>query len=79
MVHPREVFKGAILNNAHCVIVAHNHPSGSTRPSKEDLDTTRQLVECGELLGVPVSDHLIIGDSGTSIREEFPELWLSAS
>ena len=52
LVHPREVFKSAFLSNAYCLIVAHNHPAGSTQPSRDDLETTRQLVAAGELLGV---------------------------
>jgi DNA repair protein RadC len=61
LVHPREVFKPAILLNAAAVIVAHNHPSGNTTPSPEDRDATRRLVRAGELMGVPVLDHVIIG------------------
>lgn len=62
LVHPREVFVGALLNKAAGIIVAHNHPTGETEPSKEDRETTRRLVAAGELLGVPVLDHLVIGD-----------------
>lgn len=62
LVHPREVFVGALLNKAAGVIVAHNHPSGETTPSPEDKETTRRLAKAGELLGVPVVDHLILGD-----------------
>lgn len=62
LVHPREVFVGALLNKAAGIIVAHNHPTGETGPSKEDRETTRRLVAAGELLGVPVLDHLVIGD-----------------
>ncbi len=62
LVHPREVFVGALLQKAGGVIIAHNHPSGEITPSPEDKETTRRLVKAGELLGVPVLDHLIIGD-----------------
>ena len=62
IVHPREVFKLAILANAASIIVGHNHPSGDTKPSQEDLDTTKRLVEAGEVLGIPVLDHIIVGD-----------------
>jgi len=61
LVHPREVFKPAILEPAASVILVHNHPSGDPTPSKEDLRLTRQLVECGRLLDLRVHDHVIIG------------------
>ena len=76
LVHPREVFKAAILNNAYCIVVAHNHPAGSTDPSPEDLDTTRQLLSAGKLLGIEILDHLIVSYRGvTSIRESHPHLF----
>lgn len=59
--HPREVFKGAILNNSARVILVHNHPSGDTVPSRDDIKTTKALVEAGKILGIPVLDHVIIG------------------
>ena len=62
LVHPREVFRVAIVHNASSVIVAHNHPSGCTTPSAEDRAVTAQLVKAGQLLDVPVLDHLIMGD-----------------
>lgn len=62
-IHPREVFKRAILNNAHSIILVHNHPSGDVSPSKEDLEMTSRIREAGELLGVPLLDHIIVGDS----------------
>ena len=64
LVHPREVFKVALLMNAAAIIVAHNHPSGGTMPSSEDKDATRRLCRAGELLGVPVMDHLIVAKDG---------------
>lgn len=63
IIHPREVFKGLILNSAASVIFLHNHPSGDTTPSGEDLALTKRLYEAGELLGIRVLDHIIIGDS----------------
>lgn len=76
LVHPREVFKAAILNNAVSVVVAHNHPAGSTDPSQEDLDTTRQLIAAGRLLGIEILDHLIVSFRGvSSIRESHPGLF----
>ena len=62
IVHPREIFKRAIINNASNVIIAHNHPSGDTTPSKEDINVTQRLKECGKILGVELLDHLIIGE-----------------
>jgi DNA repair protein RadC len=61
IVHPREVFKSAILNSAESIILAHNHPSGDPSPSSEDRHFTKKLYECGELLGIPVLDSLIVG------------------
>ena len=62
LVHPREVFKSAILHNAAAIICFHNHPSGDPKPSKEDVDITKRLIEAGEILGIPVLDHIIVGD-----------------
>ena len=71
IVHPREVFKRALLLNGASIILAHNHPSGDTTPSREDIDVTKRLVEGGNILGIEVLDHLIIGDNGRyrSFRE----------
>lgn len=60
--HPREVFKPAILASASKIIVCHNHPSGNTRPSLQDVSLTRDLVEAGKLLGIPCVDHIIIAE-----------------
>lgn len=69
LVHPREVFSQAVKKSAAAVVFVHNHPSGDPSPSREDLQTTDRLVACGELLGIKVIDHLIIGDgSYISIR-----------
>jgi len=62
--HPREVFKSAIKESAHTVILVHNHPSGDPTPSDEDLQITKQLTEAGELLGIKVLDHVIVGKEG---------------
>lgn len=61
LVHPREVFKPAILESAASVILLHNHPSGDPTPSREDIRLTRQLVECARLLDLTVHDHMVIG------------------
>lgn len=64
LVHPREVFRSAIVENAAAIVLSHNHPSNRLEPSQEDLDITKRLQEAGELLGIPVLDHLIIGRTG---------------
>ena len=63
IVHPREVFKPAIVAGCAAIILAHNHPSGDPTPSAEDRELTRRLVEAGKLLGIAVLDHLVIGDN----------------
>lgn len=88
LVHPREVFKAALVANSHAILVCHNHPSGAVlKPSPEDMETTVQLVKAGKVLGVSVLDHIILGledqfqatswpDSDLySMRQEHPELW----
>jgi DNA repair protein RadC len=70
LVHPREVFKAAILANAASVVLAHNHPSGDPTPSPDDMTLTRRLVDAGRLIGVDVLDHIVIGDGRyVSFRE----------
>jgi len=61
LVHPREVFKPAILESAASIILLHNHPSGDPTPSREDLRLTKQLVECAKLLELHIHDHVVIG------------------
>jgi len=61
VVHPREVFKVALLANAAAIVVGHNHPSGDPEPSQEDTALTRRLEDAGDLVGVPLLDHIIIG------------------
>ena len=60
LVHPREVFKSAILKGACSIILSHNHPSGDPSPSKDDIDLTHRLVEAGRLMGIDVLDHIIV-------------------
>ncbi len=70
LVHPREVFRSAVGLQAAALVVAHNHPSGCARPSGEDLELTRRLSRCGNLLGIELLDHLVVGDGElVSIRE----------
>ena len=70
IVEPREVFKAAILASAASLILAHNHPSGDPKPSQSDIGVTKRLVEAGEILGIPVLDHIIVGrDQYYSLQE----------
>ncbi|MFO7892658.1 MAG: DNA repair protein RadC, partial [Longimicrobiales bacterium] len=62
VIHPREVFKEAIAQNAAAVLLVHNHPSGDPTPSAEDRAVTQQIAGAGELVGIPVLDHVVIGD-----------------
>ena len=76
LVHPREVFRQAVMENASAVVLVHNHPSGDPTPSAEDLRITKQLVEAGKILDISVQDHVIIGRESesakvfTSLREQ---------
>lgn len=70
LVHPREVFRPAVMMQAAALVVAHNHPSGCAHPSGDDLELTRRLDRCGRLLGIELLDHVIVGDGDlVSIRE----------
>lgn len=71
LVHPREVFRPAIVAGAAGIVVSHNHPSGDASPSPEDRDATNRLKRAGDLIGIPVLDHVIIGAQGSfySFRE----------
>lgn len=60
LAHPREIFAGPLIDRAASVIIAHNHPSGNPAPSKQDIDTTQQIVAAGQLLGLPLRDHIIV-------------------
>lgn len=60
-VHPREIFKEAYILSASSIICVHNHPSDNVNPSKEDIITTKRLIEVGKILGIPIIDHIIIG------------------
>ena len=74
LVHPRETFRPAILDSAASIIVAHNHPSGDPTPSAEDIKITKQLVSAGEILGIKVLDHIIIGSSDPGLFQSFLSL-----
>ena len=66
VVTPREVFKTAILSNAAAIILGHNHPSGETSPSQEDIAVTKRLVKAGNVMDIKVQDHIIIGDTSSN-------------
>ncbi|UII57968.1 DNA repair protein RadC [Cytobacillus spongiae] len=71
IVHPREVFKEAFRRSAASIICLHNHPSGDPSPSKEDIEVTKRLAECGKIIGIDVLDHLIIGENKfVSLKEK---------
>lgn len=71
IVHPREVFKSAILSNSASIILFHNHPSGDVKPSNEDKLITERIKESGEILGIKLLDHIIIGNNSyKSFKEE---------
>ncbi len=71
IVHPRELFKSAINKSAAAIILAHNHPSGDATPSREDIEVTKRIKSGGQLLGIDVIDHIIIGDNSYySFKEE---------
>ena len=70
-VHPREVFRAAVMHGAAAVILAHNHPSGDPAPSSDDIAMTRRLKQVGEILGIPVLDHIVLTDTEhTSMAEQ---------
>jgi DNA repair protein RadC len=71
IVHPREVFKNAIKCSAACIILVHNHPSGDPQPSSEDVSVTKRLIEAGNLVGIDVLDHVIVGGTRwVSLKEK---------
>jgi DNA repair protein RadC len=71
LIHPREAFKDAIKESSASVIFVHNHPSGDSNPSREDILITERLVNVGDLIGIKVLDHIIVGDGKyTSMREK---------
>jgi DNA repair protein RadC len=71
IVHPREVFKEGLKRSAASIIALHNHPSGDPTPSREDIEVTKRLVECGKIIGIELLDHLIIGENKfVSLKEK---------
>jgi DNA repair protein RadC len=76
LVHPREVFRAATEHSAAAIVLFHNHPSGDPAPSAEDLILTRRLVQAGELMGIGVVDHVVLGDGcWHSVRESSPAVF----
>lgn len=73
-VHPREVFKAAILHSAAAIILCHNHPSGDPTPSAEDVRITRQLIQAGQVIGIKVLDHVIVGKPSVDRARAFVSL-----
>lgn len=75
-VRPAEIYKAGIRHNAAALIIVHNHPSGDPSPSPEDIHLTRMLIEAGQLLELPILDHVVIGTKGiVSIKSLHPDLW----
>ena len=71
LVHPREIYKRAVMQNAASIIICHNHPSGDPAPSREDINITKRLYEAGEIIGIKLLDHIIAGDNSyTSLKEK---------
>lgn len=70
VAHPREIFKGAVRCSAARILVGHNHPSGNPDPSEADIEFTKRLAECGELMGIHLLDHIVVGESSfISLKE----------
>ena len=70
LIHPREIYAPAIAHRAASVVLVHNHPSSDTTPSQEDINATKQVKKAGDIIGIPLLDHVIIGDDFTSLKEE---------
>jgi DNA repair protein RadC len=74
LVHPREVFRPALRESAAALVLVHNHPSGDPTPSREDREITERLMQAGEILGIPVLDHVVVAERGyCSLRESAGE------
>ncbi|MBQ7447980.1 MAG: JAB domain-containing protein, partial [Eubacterium sp.] len=63
LISPAEIFRRALIRGAASIVLLHNHPSGVPTPSQEDMEVTKRVAACGEMLGIPLMDHIIIGDN----------------
>lgn len=72
-IHPREVFKKAIINSAHSIVTVHNHPSGDPTPSRQDINIWEILIRAGKLLQIPVTDNLVVGPRGEFYSDRMSE------
>jgi DNA repair protein RadC len=75
LAHPREIFREALQHRAVRILVAHNHPSGALEPSSEDIDLTRQLLQSAQIMGIPILDHLILGEGRFVSLRQTTTLW----
>jgi len=76
LIHPRETFRNAIMDNANSIILAHNHPSGHLKPSEDDTKITKVLVNAGDILGIKILDHIIFSDKDfLSLKEQNPDIF----
>ncbi|MDT9293595.1 MAG: DNA repair protein RadC [Arthrospira platensis PCC 7345] len=75
LAHPREIFREVLKHNATRLIIAHNHPSGNVEPSHQDIELTRQLLEGGQFLSLPILDHLILGNGDYGSIRQMTKLW----
>jgi DNA repair protein RadC len=75
LAHPREIFREALQHRAVRILVAHNHPSGALEPSSEDIDLTRQLLQSAQIMGIPILDHLILGEGQFVSLRQVTTLW----
>ncbi|TVQ64715.1 MAG: JAB domain-containing protein [Spirulina sp. DLM2.Bin59] len=75
LAHPRDIFREAVRKNATRLVIAHNHPSGITDPSPEDIQLTAQLLQGGQLLAIPILDHVILGNGNFSSLRKITDLW----
>jgi DNA repair protein RadC len=75
IVHPREVFRPAVVASAAAIILVHNHPSGDPEPSAEDVEITRRLLRAGEMLGIEVLDHVIVARGGRWVSLQERGVW----
>ncbi len=73
IIHPREILRSAIKESAAALIVVHNHPSGDSSPSNEDIEITKRIINAGEIIGIPLLDHIIIGDNNYVSLRNFKE------